>query len=203
MNRTPAAVLAFCLCSLASTAQAAEPQPNPTGEGAGALLFSVGGIAGTPSLFDGVGIGALYFTGERLALRGTLGFQTNSTSIDYGSGRADDEESQAGVTVGGGVEYILVRSRNLNIWTGGLLQVGTASSEDAAKTETADFSLALSGSLGADWFFSENVSLGAEYRLGVRRLSQEVNPNGSSTKDVRTQTQLGVSATGLRLGFWW
>jgi len=166
-------------------------------------MFSLGGITGSPTLFDGVGIGGVYFAGERLALRGTLGFQIESTSVDYASARINDKQSKAGVAFAGGVEYIVSRFRNLNIWMGGLLRVATASFEDVQKNETSDKSVSLSGVLGADWFFAENVSLGAEYGIGVQRSSRDVDPDGPSNNEVTTQTQLGVAATGLRLGFWW
>jgi hypothetical protein len=189
-------------CCIATTANATENR-NPTGQGAGALQFNLDGIAATPGVASGVGIGAIYFVGENLALRGRLGLSVGSKAIDYGSGRPDDEESATALGLEGGVEYVLVKAGNLNIWTGGTIGFGTGNREAADKTETAEFRLRLMGLLGADWFFSENVSLGAEYNLGVSNSSLEVNPMNGPTKDVTTETIFGVASGGLRLGFWW
>jgi len=193
--------IATFLAATASAAQAedAEQRAKDTG---GALLFQVGGITGTPGAMDGIGVGGLYFVAPRMALRGALGLLNSSQERDPGGDAPKSEQSSFNVSLEGGLEYLVVHGRTVNIWAGGLLQVGKGTDEVKDVNETDTLTFALAGALGADWFFAESVSLGAEYRLGLQSVSKEDKPEGG-TKSTTSTTVIGVGSAGLRLGFWW
>jgi len=58
--------------------------------------------------------------------------------------------------------------------------------------------------LGATYFFTKGVSLGAEYRLGLL-YDSETNEDSSGDKTVtedEVTTDIGVGSVGFILGFW-
>jgi opacity protein-like surface antigen len=174
---------------------------NPTGPGAGALVFSLTNLISTPSAMDGVGVGGVYFFNQKMAVRAGLGFLKSSTESDPGGAAKKSEASSLGVGLEGGVEYVLMSNKSVNIWGGGLLQIGYQSSEQKDVKEDSSTSFALAGALGADWFFADHMSLGAEYRLGVQSVSTESKPDGG-TKSSTSAMNIGVGSAALRLGFW-
>lgn len=180
---------------------AAAESDNPTGAGAGALVFSLTNIISTPSAMDGVGVGGVYFFNQKMAVRAGLGFLKSSTENDPAGPGNTSETSGLGVGLEGGIEYVLMSNKSVNIWGGGLLQIGYQSSETKDVKEESSTSLALAGALGADWFFADHMSLGAEYRLGVQSNSSTTKPEGGK-EDKASSLNIGVGSAAMRLGFW-
>lgn len=180
---------------------AAAESDNPTGAGAGALVFSLTNLISTPSAMDGVGIGGVYFLNQKLAIRAGLGFLKTSSENDPAGANNTKEENSMGVGLEGGVEYVLFSNKSVNIWGGGLLQIGYNSNDEKDVQEESTTSFALAGALGADWFFADHMSLGAEYRLGVQSVSKETKPEGQD-KATESALNIGVGSAAMRLGFW-
>ncbi len=194
----------YCLTILtvlmiASPAWAAEYDQPATDihMGSAALMFDMGGIFNsTPANFEGIGIGGRFALKENVHIRGAVGIDNSSDEYDPENGNtSNDESSWYGVE--GGLDYILVTNSNLMIYTGGIVQLGTSSDDpEGENNETDGTSLTLAGVLGATWFFTQNVSLGAEYRLGIERVSTETDA-GKGTK-----TKLGTGSAAFHVGFW-
>ena len=174
---------------------------TPTGAGAGALVFSLTNLISTPSAMDGVGIGGVYFLNQKLAIRAGLGFLKTSSEDDPAGANNTKEENSMGVGLEGGVEYVLFSNKSVNIWGGGLLQIGYDSKDQKDVQEESTTSFALAGALGADWFFADHMSLGAEYRLGVQSVGTETKPEGQD-KATKSELNIGVGSAAMRLGFW-
>lgn len=174
---------------------------NNTGAGSGALVFSLTNIVSTPSAMDGVGIGGVYFFNEKMAARAGLGLLKTSSENDPAGANNTQEQNNLGFGLEGGVEYVMLKNKAVNIWAGGLLQLGYSSNEQKDVKEDTSTTFALAGALGADWFFSQYMSLGAEYRLGLQYTGTESKPDGGD-KSKTSSTNIGVGSAALRLGFW-
>ena len=160
-------------------------------------MFDMGGIfASTPSNFEGIGIGGRLALKDNLHLRGALGIDSSSDEYDPDVGSSiKDESSWYGLE--GGVDLILVQNSNLLVYTGGILQFGiSADNPQGENNEVDGTSLTLAGVLGASWFFTQNVSLGAEYRLGVQMTTSETD----AAKTTKMHT--GTGSAAFLLGFW-
>lgn len=203
MNALKSLTIAAGLLSAAPAfaEDAAAGKDNPTGAGAGALVFSLTNLISTPSAMDGVGIGGVYFINQKLAIRAGLGFLKTSSEDDPAGANNTKEENSMGVGLEGGVEYVLFSNKSVNIWGGGLLQIGYDSKDQKDVQEESTTSFALAGALGADWFFADHMSLGAEYRLGVQSVGTETKPEGQD-KATKSELNIGVGSAAMRLGFW-
>jgi hypothetical protein len=172
-----------------------------TDAGNGALLFQLGGIfTSTPALLDGVGVGGRYFMSDGTAVRAAAGISYNNDETDPEVG-ANQESSSTNFAVEGGLELELFQRGPVYLYWGGLAQIFIGSSEDAAETERSTFGFGIAGMVGASYFFDESMSLGAEYRLGISRVSTDVEPKGGGDSE-QTQLNFGTGSVGFHLGFW-
>ncbi len=179
-------------------AQCCDQQPAlDVGKGSGALMFDMGGLfSSAPTNFEGIGVGARYGLANKMLLRAALGIDSSSSETDP-EGADTTENKTSSFAIEGGVDLILFRRDNVYIYTGGILQVGISSLDPHGKdNETDGTSLTLAGVVGANWFFTQNVSAGAEYRLGIMRSTSE-------TKTVKTTDfTFGTGSAAFQLGFW-
>jgi len=195
------AVALLVVLLTATAAFAAEDGAGPAQDvhrGDLAVMFDMGGVfSATPSAFEGIGIGGVYALQELLHLRAAVGIDNSSTKVDLGSGSSSEDKAST-YAIEAGVNYLLMRNENLILYTGGILQYGMGSSEPEGENNDTDTSmLTIAGLLGVTWFFTDNVSLGAEYRLGFQTASSEPEAGGEATT-----TRIGTGSAAFLMGFW-
>ena len=161
-----------------------------------ALLFQLEGITGVPSAVDGFGLGGRYRINPKLLLRGGLALSTSTTEVLVGDNTVETSSSRFGLETG--LEFILKQNRHIQLYVGPLLRVDTASEEqgepEGEKSES--MGVLLAAALGANWFFTPHVSLGAEYRIGYASRKTEVGDIDQTT------STFGVTSVGLILSLW-
>ncbi len=200
MRRTIAILSAALLFGGAAAAQDKTPKPL-TDSGNGALMFQLGGVfSSTPANLDGVGVGGRYFMADGTAVRAAAGVGFSSEETDPENG-TKSEESSTNFNVEGGLELTMFQRGPVYVYWGGIAQIGIGSSEDAAETETSTLGFAIAGMVGATYFFDEAMSIGAEYRLGLRRVTSERKPKAGGDVE-STEFDFGTGAVGFHLGFW-
>lgn len=169
----------------------AEPL-NVARQGEKAILFNFSGL-GIISLnkYDG-GIGGKYFIADNLAVRGMFLLGINNTSSN-----SAPQASTSRLTFGleGGLEYHLPLASHLSPFVGGDLSfqtIGTTVDPGNSRSTNTNFGLNAIG--GVEYFFTNNISLSAEYQFGVNLgNSTATGSPGSSTFN------LGVQTAGLTL----
>ena len=162
----------------------------------GALLFQLEGITGAPSAVDGFGLGGRYRINPKLLLRGGLALSTSNTEVKTGENTADVSRSHFGFEAG--VEFILKQNRHIQLYVGPLLRVDTMSEElgEPEGEKSEGMGILFAGALGANWFFTPHVSLGAEYRVGYASRTTETGETEETTSNI------GVTSVGLILSLW-
>lgn len=201
-------LLALLLAATSALAQAPTPAKANTAQSGkqGALLFSLAGITAAPGLYDNVGAGARWALSDKMMLRAGVGLFSQSTETETTfSGNTNKAESSAKLFgLEGGVELPLYQRKDLTIYVGGIAQLGWGSAEPDDNTESTTTQLTLAGIAGATWFFADSVSLGAEYRLGLARTSEETKQGSGDSKSTteNTTSNFGVGQVGFLLGFW-
>lgn len=199
--RALSAMVAFGLI-FGGAATADEREELPLGAGHGALLFTLGGLfSAAPSALDGVGIGGRYFMQDNLAIRAGVGLSFAGSERDVEGPGQKSETDTSRIAAEAALEYTLFRRGPVYIFAGGLAQVISASTDEKDVRETSSFGFAVAGVVGANYFFDDSVSLGAEYRLGLEQVSGEEEPeNGPKTET--TNSRIGTGTVGFHLGFW-
>lgn len=166
-----------------------------------ALLFNYGGLFNsTPSDLDSVGVGGRYFFDRSLAVRAAIGIGLQSSTTESDNDAIDDITNESSrLAIEGGVEYVLARTKAAYLYTGGVLVVSTSETDpEGGNNNTSGTGLAVSGLLGANYFVTDGLSIGAEYRLGLGYTSVEEQNDDTTT----TTTNIGTSSFGFHLGFW-
>lgn len=193
-------IIALLVLFVATEAQAQSGNDQPAlsvMKGSAALMFDLGGVFNsTPTNFEGIGIGGRYALDEKLHVRAALGFNSASSEMDPENGKTQ-EDKDSDFALEGGIDLVLFRNDNLLIYTGGILQVGMTSDDpEGEDNETDGTAFTLAGVAGVNWFFTQNVSLGAEYRLGIQRATTE------TVAAKTTEFVLGTGSAAFLLGFW-
>ncbi|MBU0553669.1 porin family protein [Myxococcota bacterium] len=188
---------AFSLAHAQEAESGADNYTKAIRAGRGALVFSMGGLmTSTPGNMDGIGAGGRYMLSPDMALRVGFGLQNTTHAVDPDQG--DKTEDKAGVwAVEAGVEFILRKKRNMMFYAGGIAQIGGQTNEPDGENnddETSGYTIA--GIAGVNWFFVENLSLGAEYRLGLTSQTYKDNDR-EITDDV-----YGVGSASFLVSFW-
>ena len=178
---------------------------------AGALLFGMGSVfASVPGLFDSVGLGGRFRLDDNSQLRAGFGFNwaRSESEADFGFDETNKQKStNRGVAFEAGAEYYIVRADPLHLYAGGILQYAWAASD----SNTTDVEITVNGVtaaavLGVSFFFTDSVSLGAEYRLGVqynKSESKRIDQDDDETLTTSTtDTRFGVGSVAFTLGFW-
>jgi hypothetical protein len=185
----------------AAAAQNKTPKPL-TDAGNGALMFQLGGIfASTPSILDGVGVGGRYFISDGTAIRAAVGLVHSSVETDPEGGGGNTDDSSTDFAIEGGLELPLFQRGPVYLYWGGIAQILVGSTDtESNDQESSTKSIGVAGMVGANWFFDDSMSLGAEYRLGFSYKAQTVERPAGDV-DVNTLT-LGTGAVAFHLGFW-
>ena len=171
-----------------------------------ALLFQLNGLAGDTESFADIGVGGRLRLNEKLFLRGALGFlnasEENKVSQGNTSNSTEDKSSQ--FTMEAGLEFIIGESRRVQLYAGPILRLGMSSVEPDESPDTEGTLFAVAGVLGANWFFSEGVSVGAEYQLGYVKSELETSSGSGNfeTSQTSTNSGSGVQTLGIIFSFW-
>ena len=188
-------------------------------EGSKAILFEFQGFDNLGANSFNGGIGGKYFIQPKLAVRGGLQFVSISEDIPFqGTNGIDGEQSATQFGIFGAVEYHLDTTR-VNPYLGGGIGVSFTSTESKSAeadpvnqviikndrngefgyfggTEFTVFALA-----GVEIFIIKNLSLAAEYRLGIQQLSRkdEERTEGNTTVTTKqgSRTTFGVASAGV------
>lgn len=175
-------------------ASAAQSQIKAPTEGSKALLFNFSGLSNLGlGMYQG-GIGGKYFLSDAMAVRALLMFGINNQTVNGNTGFTDQTTDALNFGIGGALEYHLPISSNVSPYVGGgvTFTTGTVTSTPSVPSGTAatqfkntntSFGIAAIG--GIEYFFNQNISLGAEYQFGL-----------TTTSNSQTGTQ-GSSALGL------
>lgn len=184
---------------LVSTAPLAEAQPlKVASAGDKAVLFNFTGLS-TVNLgaYQG-GIGGKYFLSDGVALRGMFLFGMDNKTTKGAAGFTDETDNTMSFGIGGGLEYHLPLASRVSPYFGGQLSVSTSSETytpsvftggTASSVKSTSTSFGFGAIAGVEYFFNQNISLAAEYQLGVA-FNSFSNPNSSELK-------LGFQTAGL------
>lgn len=170
---------------------------KPIRAGRGALVFTMGGLmTSTPGNMDGIGAGARYMLSPAMTLRAGFGLRNFSDEFDPDNGDSTQNKNSTWA-VEGALEFVLRKKRNMMFYAGPLLQVGGQADEPDGDNNDTDISgYTVAGIAGVNWFFVENLSVGAEYRLG---LTSETTKTEAGE---RTQSTIGVGSAAFLVSFW-
>lgn len=198
--------------------------------GSSALLFSFSGLANLgANAFDG-GIGMKWYRSSPWAYRAGLQFAIASRDIPatpppggtgtdgsvsawrLGVGGAAEYHLGTGRVspfIGGGVGFSYTRTESKNAVTGGGAQTTIRNNINgetvSGQTFEGGMAISLYGMAGVEYFVSDEVSLAAEYRLGVLSTSRfdDERTSGNTTITTKSGSSLlfGISTGGaLTLG---
>jgi hypothetical protein len=202
--------------SLSVSVAFAEDFTTSIGSGAKAMLFSFSGLQNLGADAYNGGFGAKYFLTGPIALRGTLIFgmatQNDPTTLSPGGTDGSESASKFGLNIGG--EYHLSVNR-VSPYVGGEVgfstkstkvvapinvangpQVTTENSQTAVLGYTPGTGIDIGALGGVEFFITKEISLGAEYRLGIGWTSM---PDQKVTTVIGTTTTTNTTKTGTRM----
>jgi opacity protein-like surface antigen len=165
---------------------------NVAQQGDKALLFNFVGLS-TLNLnaYQG-GIGGKYFLSDGLAVRAMLLFGLDNKTT---SGVPQSTDNSLSFGIGGGIEYHLPLASRLSPYLGGVfsfLNSAETTNPGGGRINSTSFGLGAIG--GLEYFFNQNLSLGAEYQFGIS------STNSSETGSPSTnELKLGFQTAGLTL----
>ncbi|MGO9480670.1 MAG: outer membrane protein [Candidatus Kryptoniota bacterium] len=173
--------------------------------GSKALLFNFSGLSDLGANAYMGGIGGKIFLSDNLALRAMLQFGLSDSTIKSevpNTTNATDDITTFGIEAA--LEYHFPISSRVSPYVGGgayfnvysETQTGSVPTGEAATSITDSYStFGLGAILGVEYFFNQNISLGAEYQFGISTLSTSYA--GSSGN---SGFNLGFQTAGLTLG---
>jgi opacity protein-like surface antigen len=217
-------VVGLLLVNSLAFAQGVNPNYS---SGSKAMLFTFDGLSTLRAgNFEG-GIGAKYFLGQKMALRAALQFASSSEDIPAnaaaGQQATDGEQSGTQFGVSAALELHL-GARRANPYLGGGLSFSTTSTESTnpvigpsssqTKVENNDIGENVNGRTflggttlgvfalaGVEFFLINEVSLAAEYRLGISKISRADEKitlgNQTQTTQVGGGNDVGINNSGL------
>jgi opacity protein-like surface antigen len=203
MRNFLAVILVLFTASVAHAQSVGDQPAMAIKAGSAALMFDMGGLfTSAPTSFEGIGVGGRYAVVDRLHLRGAVGMDKVTKEMDFEGSDTTYEDQASSFALEGGVDYILVRNANLLVYLGGIFQAGFAVVDpdgqgyDGEDNDVSYSNYTVAALLGANWFFTQNVSLGAEYRFGLQMSTAK------DDGDKATDTRLGTGSAAFQLGFW-
>lgn len=184
---------------LAQTAAAQDKKIVAKGDDPGdmALMFNMNSVLNdAPTNFDGIGVGFRYVMAPRLTLRAGVGID-QTTDEDEAGGTTTTDKSNL-YALEGGVEYLMFQTGAVGVYGGGILQIGIGNNEPENGPDESTRAFTIAGVFGVNYFLFEQLSLGAEYRLGFSQVQTE-NKDSDSTS---TTNRIGTGSAGFILSFW-
>lgn len=203
------AVIVFVLGLVMAAAAFAQGTPQ-TKSGSKSLMFSINGFGdfgvsptivgdvpggdsnGSSNLF---GPSMRFFLSDDVALRVGLGFGTSTVSPAVDSIGVKSSETMFAIAPA--VEIHLMQAGPVSFYTGGGVSFGMSSGSstprniDSLQSSTSATGISFGALLGAEFFPWDNLSLSAEYQLGVTLLSSSSEFRGTTT-DGPSTTSIGI-----------
>jgi len=188
-------------------------------KGSKAVLFEFQGFDNLGANSFNGGIGGKYFIQPKLAIRGGVQFASISEDIPFqGTNGIDGEASATQFGIFGAVEYHLDTARVSPYLGGGLGVSFTSTESKSAEADPVDqvtiknnrngqfgyfggTEFTLFGIAGVEIFIIKNLSLAAEYRLGLQQLSRkdEERTQGNTTVTTKQGSRMiwGLASAGV------
>jgi opacity protein-like surface antigen len=213
------------VCVVACNVARAQSTTPKTSSGDKALLFSINGfgtfgvgsslIGSVPvggdsdQVFPFVGFGMKLYISDRTALRGALGFGLSSKSTPNGADSIPKTTSST-TTIGiaPAIEFHMMNAGPVSGYLGAFVLFATSSSSttprgvDSLKSSGSGMTFGVGGILGAEFFPWSNISLAAEYQLGLSVTSTSSEFRNTTT-DGPTITNVGIGSLAVILGVYW
>ncbi len=208
MKKSMFLTLALCLLPFTALAQETAAADTPLTAGTMSLMFSFGSYGTNYGLTNGAffsaapnedmdpmtihaqyGLGGRYYLSSQLAVRGTLLFGTTSHDTE------GNEESYTRFGLAGGAQFHFLNSGKASLYGGGMLAIYSGSYSEDGADDLDIMGFGVYGILGAEYYISKNLSLGAEYTLGLTKVSAEQGPVDSDYFD------LSIQMFSFNLGF--
>ncbi len=154
---------------------------------------------------DLFGAGFRYFFTSQFGV--TAGLNLGNTSTDQEFANGDREEFSA-MTIGIALDgnYHFNSLYGVSPYFGVNINYGTASSElieteggTITTTEFVGSGFGAGVNFGFDWYFTEGLSLGGKYMLGVRTLLKPEETVGSTTVEGQSSSFFGIGAASVIL----
>ena len=206
-----AILVAMVLALVISGAQAAQIQ---TKAGSKELLFGFEGLSNLKLDNFASGIGGRYYFSDGMAIRPSVQFNVNGTTIKSAtSGITDDKTTDLGIGLNLAAEKHMTSTGPVSPYLGaGLgfsvlshkhtLPVSTSPASGTTldtKSTTTSVSFFLLG--GFQWGFTEGLTLGGEYQagfgVGSAKLKTEIQDQPTVTNSDVSTLNLGVNTVGM------
>ncbi len=171
--------------------------PIETKAGTKAMVFQFSGLSDLGLGRYSGGVGLRYYMSDDMALR--PGVQIGYSKFKDKSDDPEVETTMMNVGANITVEKHFTGGKSISPYVGA--QVGVAYGQDkdtAGDVEVKDklMSFGVGGVLGFEWGFTESLTLGGEYNLGLRIASHKVE----ATTDSTTETTTDESGMSLGIG---
>jgi hypothetical protein len=197
-------LIGLCLV-LAASAAFAGGTPN-TGMGAKQMVFEFSGLSNLGLTPYAGGFGFRYFYADDTGIRGSLNFAYGKDEYTAGDETVDDSMTLIGATLiwekymaaiasvapymGIGIGYYYQKEEENDF------PDYVTFADELMKTETTTNTLMIPLVAGFQWYFTEALSLGGEYRLSYRYESGETKWDGEKAYD-NTMSAFGFSAASV------
>ena len=154
---------------------------------------------------DLVGAGFRYFITNQIALGLGLSFGSSSSTLESETGNSETSATLIGVGVD--ANYHLMSLYGVSPYIGLNVNFGTLSGTDeftpeGGATEETEYSgngFGVAAQFGFDWFFTEGLSLGGKYALGLRSLGEAEVTSEGETQTGPSSSSFGISTFSVIL----
>lgn len=139
------------------------------------------------------GIGFKYFVSDQISLLGSLGFGSESTTVENENSKTEISTTYFGISVD--ADYHLPDLYSINTYFGANINIGTLSREETYTNNSVDYSSSSFGiglNIGFDWFFTEGISLGGKYALGFSSFSEPETRTDSNVTNGPSSSFIGT-----------
>ena len=187
-------LMAICIMLFAvNSLFAGEPK---TQQGDKALFWGFKGLSDL-SVNNSV-IGGQFNIANRIGLYAALGISSESASSKLDGQSSKDVSSETGIALELGAKLYLFRSEPVAMFVSPMISIGTGSEEDkttSSKTIDSFTAFSIGAGVGAEWWFTNNVSLSAATYLMFNSVSY-TNERGNR-KDEHTNNFFGTKGSNL------
>lgn len=154
-------------------------------------------LVGTEFIRPVYGVAMKFYLADNVALRAGVGFNStsNTTPVPGSTTGQETKDSRSAFGIAPGVELNLTEVGPVSFYTGAEVTFATASTssgEDSTKTTDTQTGFGGGVLLGVEFYPWNNVSLGAEYALGVE-VSSTSRSVGSKSTDGPSSTSFGIN----------
>ena len=192
--------------ALLATAGVASAATEPIAKGTKALIFDFGGLSVLNlGEFNG-GIGFRHYMADNVALRlGVNGDFSSTTDKAHPAGSTDEKTTSNGFGLSACLERHMVGPANVSPylgigagfdWSSTKFEPSHVASPPAGtplEVKSTSTGVTAFGAAGFEWFFTESVSLGGEYNLGLTFGSSKTENENQGAAKTTTSDDSNVS----------